>query len=169
MNYSKKDFLKVDYLIENAKWEEFALEESIYEITNYIIERFNLKDFAHYFELSLLLTDATYIKEINNKYRKVDKSTNVIALAINNFLNDIHTSIYGGTLMLGDIIMSFENIAQEAEEQSKTFLDHFKHLLVHALLHLIGYDHQNDSEAEKMEKLEIDILEKFGINTPYAV
>ncbi len=69
--------------------------------------------------------------------------------------------------MLGDIVLAFETIAREAVEQNKDFSAHLTHLLVHGTLHLLGYDHENDQEAQEMEGLEIEILKKMGINNPY--
>ena len=69
---------------------------------------------------------------------------------------------------LGDIAIAYETVAREAEEQGKSVHDHFSHLVVHGFLHLLGYDHQNDDEAERMERLERDILAQIGISDPYA-
>jgi probable rRNA maturation factor len=167
MNLIDKDNIKIYYSVKYKKWKNLLLEDMIYIVTSYIIELFNLKRFANTIEVSIVLTNNNEIKKINKEYRNIDKATNVIALAINDFVSSMQTSIYNDILMLGDIVIAFEKIEEEAGEQDKTFEEHFTHLLVHALLHLIGYDHQNDEEAEIMEKLEIDILRKFDISTPY--
>ena len=69
--------------------------------------------------------------------------------------------------MLGDIIIARETVAREAVELEKSFDDHLTHLMVHGFLHLFGYDHNNDTEAEIMEGLETRILAKLGLSDPY--
>lgn len=69
--------------------------------------------------------------------------------------------------MLGDVIVALETIEREAHEQEKRLQDHFIHMLVHSILHLCGYDHEIETDAEAMEKLEIDILNEMGIKNPY--
>ena len=69
---------------------------------------------------------------------------------------------------LGDIIVSFDTIEKEATDQEKTVEDHFKHMCVHGMLHLLGYDHEDTEEAEEMESLEIEILSLMGIKNPYS-
>ena len=70
-------------------------------------------------------------------------------------------------MFLGDIAIAAETVAREASEQQKTVTDHLAHLVVHGTLHLLGYDHEEDDEAEEMEALERDILKQYGIDDPY--
>ena len=70
--------------------------------------------------------------------------------------------------MLGDIVVAFETTRAEAEAQGITVADHLSHLIVHAMLHLLGYDHEDAPEAERMERLETTILGRLGIADPYA-
>ena len=70
--------------------------------------------------------------------------------------------------MLGDIAIAYETTRREADEEQKPFANHLSHLAVHGFLHLIGYDHENDDDAEDMESLEREILEHLGIPDPYA-
>jgi probable rRNA maturation factor len=72
-----------------------------------------------------------------------------------------------GLRPLGDIAVAYETVAREAEEERKTFKDHLTHLLVHGLLHLLGYDHELEAEAEIMEGLEVKALASIGIADPY--
>ena len=106
-------------------------------------------------EINLILTDDKNIQEINKKYRKKDKATNVISFET------------GDELLLGDIFMSYDTLIREAYEQNLSFIDHFTHLLCHGVLHILGYDHIIDTDAEIMENLEIKILQKFKIRNPY--
>ncbi len=107
-------------------------------------------------EVSVLFTDSAFIRDLNKTYRSVDKATNVLSFPSPKVEKT-----------LGDIILCLEVIFNEAVEQQKTFQDHFMHLVVHGFLHLVGYDHVNDEDAEIMEQLEIDILNRVGINNPY--
>jgi len=73
----------------------------------------------------------------------------------------------GAPLLLGDIVLAFETVAREAAEQNKPFTDHLRHLIVHGVLHLLGYDHQTAGAASLMEALERVILAKLGVPDPY--
>ena len=106
-------------------------------------------------EINLILIDDKNIQEINKTYRKHDKPTNVISFET------------GDDLLLGDIFISYDTLTREAKEQNISFLDHFTHLLCHGMLHILGYDHITDSDAEIMEGLEIKILKQFKIANPY--
>lgn len=113
-------------------------------------------------ELSLVFTDDANIRTINSKWRYIDKATNVLSFPA--------FSIQPGQRpgpILGDIVIARETVQREAQEENKSFDDHLSHLIVHGLLHLTGYDHQNDEEAEQMESLERKILASLGISDPY--
>ena len=113
-------------------------------------------------ELSLVFTDDANIRTINAKWRHIDNATNVLSFPA--------FSIQPGQRpgpILGDIVIARETVQREAQEENKSFDDHLSHLIVHGLLHLTGYDHQNDDEAEQMESLERKILASLGISDPY--
>lgn len=113
-------------------------------------------------ELSLVFTDDANIRTINSKWRHIDKATNVLSFPA--------FSIQPGQRpgpILGDIVIARETVQREAQEENKSFDDHLSHLIVHGLLHLTGYDHQNDEEAKQMESLERKILASLGISDPY--
>jgi probable rRNA maturation factor len=113
-------------------------------------------------ELSLLLTNDASIKEINSKWRRQDKATNVLSFPT----KEIEV---GETPLplLGDIIFAHETILREAEELTKSFEEHLTHLFIHGFLHLLGYDHINDTDAEQMERIETGILLSIGLSDPY--
>lgn len=113
-------------------------------------------------ELSLLLTDDAHIRVLNRQWRDQDKPTNVLS-----FPSADEDDDEPGPL-IGDVIVAHETTAREAAEEGKSFEDHFTHLLVHGLLHLFGYDHVEDDEAEEMEAFETEILADLGVADPYA-
>ena len=113
-------------------------------------------------ELSLVFTDDANIRTINAKWRHIDKATNVLSFPA----FPIQPGQRPGPI-LGDIVIARETVQREAQEENKSFDDHLSHLIVHGLLHLTGYDHQNDDEAEQMESLERKILDSLGISDPY--
>lgn len=121
----------------------------------------NLSDYSfNTAELSIVLSDSRSVHELNLQYRQKDKPTNILSFPIND-----NGQTDG---LLGDLILAYEVVKQEAENEQKNFKDHFTHLLLHGLLHLLGYDHIEDAEAETMEDLEIETLKKIGIKNPYA-
>ena len=113
-------------------------------------------------EVSLLLCDDARIREINRDWRGLDKPTNVLSFPA------APKEALAKSPMVGDIAVAFETVTREAQEEGKTFADHYAHMIVHGFLHLVGYDHESDAEAEEMEALEIRILGELGIADPYA-
>lgn len=115
-------------------------------------------------ELSIILADDAEQRRLNHVWRGVDRSTNVIAFP---GWTPGAPAPSGAPLLLGDIVLAFETVAHEADEQDKTLADHFGHLIVHGVLHLLGYDHASDMEAVEMERLETSILAELGVADPY--
>ncbi|CAN7152860.1 rRNA maturation RNase YbeY [Phyllobacterium sp. LjRoot231] len=115
-------------------------------------------------ELSLVFTDDATIKELNSGWRDKDKPTNVLSFPA----FTLKPGQKPGP-MLGDIVIARETVAREAADEDKTFEDHLTHLIVHGFLHLLGYDHLTDVEAEEMEGLERKVLERLAIPDPYAL
>lgn len=115
-------------------------------------------------EASIVLANDDLIQVLNREYRDMDKPTNVLSFAMHDSDDPIAES---AAVPLGDIILSYQTISREAKEQGKFFKDHFTHMIVHGTLHLLGYDHVTEDEANNMETLEIRILEKMNIQNPY--
>jgi len=112
-------------------------------------------------ELSILLTNDTEQRELNEQWRGKDSSTNVLSFP--------QIEPFGPVVgLLGDITLARETLIREAEEQGVSFEAHFTHLVVHGFLHILGYDHLDDDEATAMESLETSILATLGIDDPYA-
>jgi probable rRNA maturation factor len=117
-------------------------------------------------ELAIMLTDDAGIRTLNSNWRGIDKPTNVLSFPA------LQPSGPRGPddapRMLGDIAIAYETTRSEADEEQKPFDHHLSHLAVHGFLHLIGYDHEKDDDAEAMEALEREILSQLGIPDPYA-
>lgn len=118
-------------------------------------------------ELAIMLTDDAGIRTLNQNWRGIDKPTNVLSFPA---LQPPEGADEPDDMprMLGDIAIAYETMRREADEQEKSFSNHLSHLAVHGFLHLVGYDHEKDDEAEEMEALEREILATLGIPDPYA-
>ena len=127
--------------------------------TRYISDRF-LPD------KDKVLTDDTGIRTLNNNWRGVDKPTNVLSFPALQPTGPVGPD--DAPRMLGDIAIAYETTRREADDEQKPFEHHLSHLAVHGFLHLVGYDHENDEDAEDMESLETEILALLGIPDPYA-
>lgn len=114
-------------------------------------------------EVAVLFTDDAAIARINAEWRGKDKPTNVLSFPAPPGMPVPE----GEPRFLGDIVLAHGVIAREAAEQGKSLHDHTAHLIVHGTLHLLGYDHESEAEAEDMERLEADILKGLGISDPY--
>ena len=113
-------------------------------------------------DVSLCLADDAALRALNLRWRGLDKPTNVLS-----FPAPRPRSSRDATT-LGDIALAYETLAREAEDLGVPLADHYRHLLAHGFLHLIGYDHETDAEAERMEALETRILARLGVGDPYA-
>jgi len=111
-------------------------------------------------ELSIVLTDDDAIRKINAQWRGKDAPTNVLSFPA--------APVQGAPRLLGDIVIAFETTTREAKDEGKPFAHHLSHLAVHGFLHLLGYDHESDAQADDMERLERDILARLGVPDPYA-
>lgn len=111
-------------------------------------------------ELCIRLVEADESQALNNQYRGKDKSTNVLSFPFE-VPEDIPLNL------LGDLVICAEVVREEALQQKKPLHDHWAHMVVHGTLHLLGYDHINDEDAEVMEQLEREILASLGIPDPY--
>lgn len=112
-------------------------------------------------EVSILLADDAAVRALNRDWRGLDKPTNVLSFPAQ------ASKLAGVPALLGDIAIAYETLEREAAKEDKPMLHHLAHLVVHGYLHLMGYDHQTDSEAEAMEALEREILHGLRIPDPY--
>jgi probable rRNA maturation factor len=121
-------------------------------------------------EVSLSLADDATLRALNSRWRGIDKPTNVLSFpsAPPASVDAVDSRAQRPRLQLGDIALAYETLAREAADLGVPLADHYRHLVAHGFLHLIGYDHETDAEAERMEALETRILARLGAADPYA-
>lgn len=112
-------------------------------------------------ELAVVLADDALLRELNRTWRGQDKPTNVLSFPAGD------APPPGAPLLLGDVVVGFETVAAEAASQEKPLADHLGHLVIHGVLHLLGFDHEEPGEARRMEALETRLLAGLGIPDPY--
>ena len=147
----------VDVLIESPLWEK---EPRAVETVERAIAAAAEAIDAPLGEAEVMLADDETIRGLNRDWRKIDKPTNVLSFPA--------AKTPGiEPVMLGDIVIAYETLTRECEAEDRVFLHHLAHLAVHGFLHLMGYDHQNDSDADAMEQLETVILARLDMPDPY--
>jgi probable rRNA maturation factor len=129
----------------------------------------DLMDSDRAIEMSVTLTGDEEVQALNAKWRGKDKPTNVLSFPMADDLDFARSNVAGPELLLGDIILAHGVCAAEAAEKGVSFEQHATHLLVHGMLHLLGYDHQEDAQASDMEAREVKALARLGIANPYEV
>ncbi len=141
--------MRVYVNVQNKKWNKYNID--FQKIADVVVG-------AKYknAEVSLTLVNDREIRKINKKYRGLDKATNVLSFEL------------GDDILLGDIFISLDTVAREAQKENISVAEHTAHMVVHGILHLLGYDHIKNSDAEKMEKRETIILKKLGYKNPYT-
>ena len=169
--------IQIDLQTKSKKWlAEKNAEKFITKICKKLILLTEIKSHfskkANQLEVAISLVSDAQIKKINQQFRSKNKATDVLSFpALDE--NLIRKKGFAGAtknqphIFLGDIVLAYETIAQEALSGGKTFNNHLTHLLLHSILHLIGHDHENEKDAEIMENLEIKILQKLKIKNPY--
>ncbi|MCA1198835.1 rRNA maturation RNase YbeY [Sphingomonas sp. R647] len=122
-------------------------------------------------EIAVRLTDDAEVHQLNAQYRQKDKPTNVLSFPMiePDLIESLTQNSDDGEVILGDIILAQGVCEREAEEKGISVEQHATHLIVHGVLHLLGYDHQGDSEAEAMESMERTALATLGIPDPYLI
>ena len=114
------------------------------------------------FELTIRIVDTLESQQLNHQYRNKNKPTNVLS-----FPFEVPEGIELN--LLGDLVICADIVAQEAKQQQKHLQAHWAHMVIHGCLHLLGYDHINDDEAEAMEAIEIDLICQLGFPDPYKI
>ena len=159
--WENKNFV-IESTITIKLWDEILINdfhEKLNQILDEIYERIDLFSNNSKTLISISFSGDKKIMELNSCFRKKKSATNVLSFTSN--------STFNNTLFLGDIIFSIETILKEAKRDNKTVENHLIHLFVHAVLHLLGYEHDTEEQAKKMENLEIKILSNLQIDNPY--
>lgn len=171
------DNLNLDISIQCEKWRqalpdhEEIIDKSLQQIMENIPEGKLIDQFAS-LELSIVLCDDPLIRQLNKDFRGQDKATNVLSFQgiendkLQRFLTKKEI-IPSHPEILGEIYISYQTMINEANKDAISLSDHFYHLCIHGLLHLLGFDHIEDDQAEIMEALEIKLLAKLAIDDPY--
>ena len=157
---SRKNLMKpqtpvLNFIVHDERWAALIQnwQEEIASALEKTAEELN-KNFSHQ-EVNIVLTDDAEIQALNKTFRNFDKPTNVLSFPSGDEEN------------LGDIIMAYETVVREAIQEAISPLHHTLHLIIHGFLHLLGYDHDAEEEAQIMEGLEIQILSTLNITNPY--
>lgn len=166
MSDAHNDIAEIDVLVECPAWTE-ALPDAEDRCRRLAAAALGAGEFeGRAVELSVVLSDDAAVHDLNRTWRGSDRPTNVLSFA--SLDDDDAPRPPGAPLLLGDVVLAYQTCAVEAVEQGKPLADHLGHLVVHGVLHLLGYDHEDsDEEAQEMERMETAILAALGIPDPY--
>lgn len=152
--------LTLDVVCEEGDWAAFGeVETLLTSAADALARRLDVDNI----EAVVALSSDASVQVLNRDYRGKDKPTNVLSFPA----GPVHVPP-GHARPIGDIVLAAETVMREAAEQDKSCQDHLQHLIVHGLLHLLGYDHETEQQAVEMEALEVEILATLGIADPYA-
>lgn len=162
----------LDILVEDDRWESLGLNRIAMQAVKETLTALGIG--GEVIELSLLACDDKRIAELNTEFRDKAAPTNVLSWPAEDLSAAAEGATPGppdvgfdGVTTLGDVAIAYETCANEAETLAKPMAEHVTHLVVHGVLHLLGYDHIRDRDAALMERLETEILGKMGIDNPY--
>ncbi|MEI8295419.1 MAG: rRNA maturation RNase YbeY [Alphaproteobacteria bacterium] len=154
----------IDIITAYKPWRQIDPVHIITEVAEKTLQHMHI---THPVEFCVKLTSDNEIQRLNRLYRSKDSPTNVLSFPTHVNIKKLQTT-NEVPLILGDIVIAFETVQTEALAQGNKFNDHLSHLVVHGLLHLLGYDHESEPDASAMESLETEILSFFNIKDPYT-
>lgn len=151
---SEPSKVSVGVVIEDHAWSTQGVSNELVENAVLALWR-SISTDAALVELTVLLANNRRVQALNAQFRGKDKATNVLSFPS------------GDDEYIGDVALALETVVQEAAEAGVSLNDHVTHLVIHGTLHLLGHDHENDDDAEEMEKIEVSVLKDLGIANPY--
>lgn len=166
--------MNLEICIENDRWKRCNIRSIVSNCVDAVFAELKLN---HYnVEICFLFTNDEEVRVLNKTYRGIDKPTNVLSFPADN-IDDIESDcgdVCGcgddavcNICILGSVALAYETVDRESSDGGISFDDHLRHLIVHSVLHLLGYDHIGEAEAEQMESLEIKILKSLNVANPY--
>ena len=159
---SKSKLVKFDIEIDNPSlWKDYKIyfDSKTMNFFSKVIEKTINKNIL----ASFLLTDDNNVRILNYKWRKTNSSTNVLSFPVKSFLKE------DKYFFIGDIVLSYETILKECKSRKISFKEHFIHLCLHGMLHLLGFDHKDKKDEKVMECTEIKFLSLINIQNPYLI
>ena len=154
----------IDIIVESPLWKT---QRGIKAVLLRAVSAAAAASATHRGELAIVLTDDSAIRSLNRKWRGKDAPTNVLSFPARCVIAATGKG-RSGTPLLGDVVIAYETTSREARAGRLPFRHHLAHLAVHGFLHLVGHDHETDTEAEAMEALEIAVLARLDVPDPYA-
>ncbi|AZV79400.1 rRNA maturation RNase YbeY [Parasedimentitalea marina] len=165
--------MTLDITIDDARWQQAQLETLTTQAVRSTLQHLGLD--PETCELSVLACDDPRITDLNGEFRDKPSATNVLSWPAEDLAADLAGGApecpepdFTGEIALGDIAISYDTCVREAADAAKPLDDHVRHLIVHGVLHLLGYDHVRDLDATLMESVEVEILGKMGVDNPYT-
>lgn len=150
---------QLELIIADPRWQahiDDALKQDVAQLVLFVHELIEEPSFA----ACLRWTDDSEMQQLNSQFRDKDKATNVLSFPDDEISDN-------GMMRIGDLAFGFETMAEEASQMGITIGAHMRHLIIHGLLHLIGFDHEDEEDGEEMEALEIAALSVIGVENPY--
>ncbi|KAF8818882.1 rRNA maturation RNase YbeY [Rickettsia endosymbiont of Cardiosporidium cionae] len=166
-------FYNIEISVEEKRWRDYSSQvnkKTFRSVLSSVASRLEPLGLIKELELSVLLSHDKRLLKLNSEFRNKNSITNVLSFPDSdiNYKGLSNSLLNQNYLYLGDIAFSYECIMKESQDYNLKFIEHFLHLLVHGILHLIGYDHNSISDAKAMQSLETSILKDFSIISPYC-
>jgi len=166
--------MALEITIEDKRWQQAGLEDLAHQAVTATLGHFDLD--PDECEIALLACDDDQIAELNAEFREKPVATNVLSWPAGDLTAPapggkpaVPQADFTGEISLGDIAIAYDTCAREASAAKSPLADHLRHLIVHGVLHLLGYDHISDLDATVMEGLEVEILGNMGLDDPYTL
>jgi len=158
--------VQIEKYINSPKWDQYkevTKSRFLDKIVRATILGSKYHDCFEDIEVAIIFTNNEEIRKVNKDFRGKDKATNIISMQLEKFDGYVKKEY----VFLGELVLAVEKIEEEVLVEGKTFFNHCSHLIVHGILHLMGYDHQVDSDQNLMEMIEVQILKTLDIPSPY--